>query len=339
MKKPGKSLLFSVLALTLTGCIMPWEKDDETNHYRSYEPITGKFVLHDWANKRQEYHDTYFEFDGSKDHYYMKYYENGELKKEGKIAKIISKTDELGKWTNNLHINVETNGNSNDHISTYTESFAPLNQFRILEEYRRFDERYYLSELPYALGTYVREGAEYKAETYHTNEYDCLVPSDKRINVAFDGTFKMDDDHYFYFLSPKGWILPDEYGYFYDSYFQYYAPGLEKPIEGFADGWLTENHGYQINLKLNRNSVNDWKYPDQKLYLGYYYYDAQGIIDYKYGTVDYSDSVVKEFTFEKISRGWSEEEWNKYVAGKEDLPDPVQYGFVGGTYKNAAIES
>ena len=118
MKKLVKSLLFPIIALTLTGCPMPWEKDDETNHYRYYDAITGKFVLHDWADKRQDYHDTYFEFDGSKGNFYMKYYENGELKKEGKIAKIISKTDELGKWTNNLHSNVEANSKFNDHIST-----------------------------------------------------------------------------------------------------------------------------------------------------------------------------------------------------------------------------
>ena len=191
------------------------------------------------------------------------------------------------------------------------------------------------------MGTYVREDAEYKEEAYHTNKYDCLVPSDSRINIAFDGTFKMDDDHYFYFLSPRGWSLPDEYGYFYESYYQYYAPGLEKPLEGFAEGYLSsvEGRGYVITLEVNRNSVNDWKYPDQKLYMGYPYTDDRGILDYKYGTVDYSDGIVKEFTFEKISRSWSDGEWNKYISGKEDLPDPVQYGFVGGTYKNAALEA
>ena len=254
------------------------------------------------------------------------------------MNKIVTYEDKIGKWCNNLHFNFEINKTTYYHMSTYTESFEPINQFRVLEEYKGFDERFYLSELPYVIGTYVREGAEYKEEAPHTNTYDCLTPSDSRINIAFDGTFKLDNDHYFYFLSPRGWTLPDEFGYFYESYYQYFAPELEKPLEGFASGWKTENRGYQIFLKLNRNSVNDWKYPDQQLYLGYPYTDERGILDYKYGTVDYSDGIVREFTFEKISRSWSDDEWNKYVAGKADLPDPVQYGYVGGTYINVALQ-
>ena len=338
MKKPMKFLCFPILALVLSGCYMPWEKDTDEQHLRFYEPITGKFVLHDNLDKRESYTDTYFIFDGTKGVMSMKYYENGKLKSEARINKIVTYEDKIGKWCNNLHFNFEIDKKTFYHMSTYTESFEPLNQFRVLEEYKGFDERFYLSELPYVLGTYVREDAEYKEERYHTNEYDCLVPSDSRINIAFDGTFKMDDEHYFYFLSPRGWTLPDEYGYFYDSYFQYYSPELEKPLEGFANGWKTENHGYQINLKINRKSVNEWKYEDQMLYMGYPYRDERDILDYKYGTVDYSDGIVKSFEFEKICRHWSEEEWKKYVKENEDLPDPVQYGYVGGVYKNAALE-
>lgn len=341
MKKVRFSLIFSLISVALSGCYMPWEKDTDEQHLRSYEPITGKFVLHDNLDKRYSYHDTYFVFDGTKRVMTMKYYENGELKSEGKMNKIVTHEDRIGKWCDNLHFNFRIDGKNYYHMSTYTESFEPLNQFRVLEEYKGFDERFFLSELPYVMGTYVREDAEYKEEAYHTNADDCLVPNDSRINIAFDGTFKMDDEHYFYFLSPKGWTLPDSYGYFYDSYYQYFAPGLDKPLEGFANGYLStvEGRGYVINLKVNRNSVNEWKYPDQALYMGYPYTDDRGILDYKYGTVDYSDGIVKEFTFEKISRSWSDGEWNKYISGKEDLPDPVQYGFVGGTYKNAALEA
>ena len=337
MKKLVKILCFPILALVISGCYMPWEKDTEEEHLREYEPITGKFVLHDTLDKRYEYHDTYFIFDGSRNVKTVKYYENGELKREGQFNKILTYKDRIGKWCDNLHLNIKIDSKTYEHISTYTESFEPLNQFRILEEYEGFDTRFYLSELPYVMGTYVREGAEYKEEAYHTNKYDCLVPSDSRINIAFDGTFKMDDDHYFYFLSPRGWTLPDEYGYFYESYYQYYAPGLEKPLEGFAEGYLSsvEGRGYVISLEVNRNSVNDWKYPDQKLYMGYPYTDDRGILDYKYGTVDYADGVVNSFTFEHISRSWSDNEWNKYISGKEDLPDPIQYGYVGGTYVRA----
>ena len=339
MKKLMKILCFPILALVISGCYMPWEKDTEEEHLREYEPITGKFVLHDALDKRNEYHDTYFIFDGSRNVKTVKYYENGELKREGQFNKILTYKDRIGKWCDNLHLNIKIDSKTYEHISTYTESFEPLNQFRIVEEYKGFDTRYFLSELPYVMGTYVREDAEYKEEAYHTNEYDCLIPSDSNINIAFDGTFKLDDTHYFYFLSPRGWSLPDNYGYFYDSYYQYFSPDLDKPLEGFANGYLStvEGRGYVINLKVNRNSVNEWKYPDQMLYMGYPYYDDRGILDYKYGTVDYSDGLVKSFTFEKISRSWSDEEWNKYISGKEDLPDAVQYGFVGGTYTNVLV--
>ena len=332
-----KLLLFPFFSIILTGCVMPWEKDTETEHFRSYEPITGKFVLHDNLDKRYEYHDTYFIFNGAKGVYSVKYYENGELKTDAKLSKIVTHADRIGKWCNNLSIGIEINKRTYYHISTYTESFEPLNQFRIIEEYKGFDERFFLSELPYVMGTYVREDAEYKEEAYHTNTDDCLIPSNSRINVAFDGTYKLDDEHYFYFLSPRGWNLPDEFGYFYESYYQYFAPGLDKPLEGFAEGYFSsvEGRGYVINLEVNRNSVNDWKYEDQKLYMGYPYTNEQGILDYKYGTVDYSDSIVKSFTFEKISRSWSEGEWKKYLAKEAELPDPVQYGYVGGTYTRA----
>ena len=332
MKKFLKLLLIPFTTLLLTGCVMPWEQDTDEEHFRSYEPLTGKFVLHDNLDKRYEYHDTYFVFNGAKGVFSIKYYENGELKTDAKLSKIVTHNDRIGKWCNNLSIGIEIDKRTYYHMSTYTESFEPLNQFRIIEEYKGFDERFYLSELPYVMGTYVREGSEYKEEAYHTNTNDPLVANDNRINVAFDGTYKLDDEHYFYFLSPRGWVLPDNFGYFYDSYFQYFAPGLNKPLEGFANGWKTEKNGYQINLKVNRNSVNEWKYPDQMLYMGYPYTDEQGILDYKYGSVDYLDGVVNSFTFEKISRSWSDGEWNKYISGKEDLPDPVQYGYVGGTY-------
>ena len=340
MKKLTKILCFPILTLVMSGCYMPWEQDTDEQHLRSFEPITGKFVLHDNLDKRYSYTDTYFVFNGTKGDFTMKYYENGELKREGNFNKIVTYEDRIGTWSDNLHLNIKIDSKTYDHISTYTESLEPLNQFRILEEYKGFDERYYLSELPYAMGTYVREGEQFVEEKYHNNEPDRIVPTEEDFTVALNGTFKLDDDHYFYFLNPRGWCMPGYSGYFYDSYWQYFAPTLEKPVEGFATACTSavEGRGFVINLKYNRNSVNEWKYVDQAYYMGYPYRDAQGIIDYKYGTIDYSDGVIKEFTFEKVSRNWTEGEWNEYVSGKADLPDPIQYDFIGGTYRNAALE-
>lgn len=341
MKKLFKVLFIPVVALVLSGCYMPWEKDTDEEHLRYYEPITGKFVLHDNLDKRYEYHDTYFEFNGSRGAMTVKYYENGELKREGRFNKVLTYKDRIGTWSDNLHLNIKIDSKTYEHISTYTESFEPLNQFRIIEEYTKFDERYYLSELPYVMGTYVREGEQYVEEKYHTNDPDRMIPTEDIFTVALNGTFKLDENHYFYFLSPKAWSMPGSGSYFFDSFWQYYSPNLEKPIEGFAVGFKSsvDGRGCVINLKYNRNSVNEWKYVDQAYYMGYPYLDDQGIIDYKYGTVDFSDGILKEFTFEKVSRNWTESEWNDYVAGKADLPDPIQYDFVGGTYKNVALEN
>ena len=336
MKKLMKILCFPILALVISGCYMPWEKDTEEEHLREYEPITGKFVLHDALDKRYEYHDTYFIFDGSRNVKTVKYYENGELKREGQFNKILTYKDRIGKWCDNLHLNIKIDSKTYEHISTYTESFEPLNQFRILEEYKGFDERFFLSELPYVMGTYVRENAEFVEEKPHTNTYDMLIPTEDRFTAALDGFYKLDDEHYFYFLCPRGWCLPDEWGYFYPSYYQYYAPNLEKPLEGFAKGFKNSlKERLEINLRINRNSVNEWKYDGTSLYMGYPYLDDQGIIDYKYGTVDFSNGSLNSFTFEHVSIDWTEDQWNKYVKGEADLPDPIQYDFVGGTYSKA----
>ena len=332
MKKLVKILLFPLIAATLTGCPMPWEKDTDEEHYRYFDAITGKFVLHDALDKRVEYHNTYFEFDGSKGNFSMKYYENGELKKEGKFEKILSRRDRFGKWCNNFHLGINLGGNKFDHISTYTESFDPLNQFRILEEYQSFDHRYFFSELPYVMGTYVREGVEYKEESPNTNTIDFTIPTENNFTAALSGKYQLDEDTYFYFHCPNGWELPDGY-YFYDAYFQYYSPSLEKPLEGFAMGYNNQYHGLQISFKYLRNGVDWGKNPETHLSLSYPYFDDQGILDYKYGTVDFSNGVLNSFTFEKISRGWSEGEWKKYTKGEiDELPDPVQYDYIGGTY-------
>jgi len=156
-----KSLLFILSLLfifMLSSCDMISEmfnKDNDKIHSSSYEPITGKYNLYDALDKRSNYENTYFEINGSKGNFSLKYYENGELKKSGSINRIVTYQDKIGKWTDNLHINVKVN-NESEHISTYTESLDPIDQFRIIDEYDSRDKRYYLSELPYVMGTYVR---------------------------------------------------------------------------------------------------------------------------------------------------------------------------------------
>ena len=339
MKKIIKLFVVPLLLVSLTGCDFLddlFEKEDENNHPKSYEPITGKFVLHDALDKRVTYTDTYFEIDGSKDNFSLKYYENGALKKEGAIVKIVTRQDRIGKWTDNLHLNVKV-GKINDHISTYTESFEPLNQFRIIDEYYG-DAKYYLSELPYVMGTYVREGKEFIEEKPNTNKPDYLIPTDNYFTAAINGEYRLDDDHYFYFLNSRGFPVPD--GHLYESYFQYYSSALDKPIEGFIWGYSASGANSvkrkDFFIRTYRDTV-DWG-KEQPGRISFYYNTFEGHGEdtdmlFHYGEIDFSNGVLNSFTFEHLSRPWTDAEWKPYLSGEVDrMPDNILYDFKGGTY-------
>ena len=325
-----KSLLFLIPLLALSGCSL-FEGDSSDVHKDEYEPITGKFVLYEALDKRYTYTDTYFELDGSKGNFSLKYYENGSLKKEGKLARVVARENNVGTWSDNLHFNVKVKNGSNEHICTYTESFDPLNQFRIIQEYDSRDQKYYLSETPYVLGTYVREGASYVQEAPNKNKDDYITPTLKNFTSALDGTYRLDDDHYFYFVSPKGWYTAN--GTFLDSYFQYYSSSLDKPIEGFAKG-NTFDEGSVISFKTLKDSVDWGKGTEGRIVFGYYTFtESDQMIDH-FGSVDFSDGVVNSFTFEHLSRRWTDKEWDLYTKDESyHLPDAILYDYIGGTYQ------
>ena len=341
MKRFVKTIMLPVLLLSLSGCGLfegLFEKDDDVTHTKSYEPITGKFVLYDALDKRFTYHESYFEINGSEENFSLKYYENGALKKEGKIQKLLTRTDRIGKWTDNLHFNVKA-GNRAEHISTYTESFEPLNQFRIIDEYYNpGDAKYYLSELPFVMGTYVREGEKFVEEKPNTNKTDYLVPTDNNFTAAIYGEYRLDDNHYFYFLNSRGFPVPD--GSLYESYFQYYSSELDKPIEGFIWGFTSEGSDKvrrkDFYIRTYRDSV-DWG-KEQQGRISFYYNTFKGNGEntemlFHYGEIDFSNGVLNSFTFEHLSRPWTDAEWKPYLSGEVDrLPDNILYEYVGGTY-------
>ena len=106
--KIRKLFLLLLSSFLLTGCGLSeiFEGDTDTIHKSSYEPITGKFLLYDALDKRYSYTDTYFDINGSKGNFSLKYYENGELKKEGVFQRIVTYPEKIGKVTNNLHFNI-----------------------------------------------------------------------------------------------------------------------------------------------------------------------------------------------------------------------------------------
>lgn len=327
-----KLLLLSLSSFILTGCGLSdlFGGDTDTIHKSSYEPITGKFVLYDALDKRYSYTDTYFDIDGSKGNFSLKYYENGQLKKEGQFQRIVTYEDKIGKIDENLHFNVKI-GNTSEHIGTYTECFDPIDQFRIVEEYSGSDSKYYLSELPFVMGTYVREGKEYKKETLKEGETNYLTPSKKCFTNGLNGYYKLDDEHYFYFLAPG---VNDLYAY---AFFQYYSPSLEKPLEGFVEGKTYSEPEERTGLFItySRKVLFDKVYQDKanEVMFGYYSFDDNDNMIDHWGTVDFSDGEVKSLSFEHLSRNWTDQEWDLFTKDESyHMPDPIIYEYVGGTY-------
>ena len=341
MNKFLKVMSLPLLVISLTGCDLIEEifgGDKEGQYTKEFNEITGKYVLYENEDKRFTYTDTYFEIDGSKGNFSLKYFENGKLKKEGSIAKIVTRKEDIGKWSDNLHLNVKV-GKTNDHICAYTESLSPINQFRIIDEYYNpGDAKYYLSELPYVMGTYVREGEKFVEEKPNTNKTDYLIPTEKDFTAAINGKYALDDEHYFYFLNSRGFSTAD--GSLCESYFQYYSSALDKPIEGFIWGFSAEGSDKvrrkDFFIRTYRDSVNWGK--EQPGRISFYYNTFEGHGEdtemlFHYGEIDFSNGVLNSFTFEHLSRPWTEEEWKPYLSGKVDrLPDNILYDYVGGTY-------
>ena len=337
-------VLIPLLSLCLTGCGLLealFEKDTDVIHTKSYEPATGKYVLYEALDKRiTDISNTYFDIDGK--NMTLKYYENGVLKKDGEIQKLLTRSDYIGYYSDVLHFNVKI-GKTAEHISCYTESIDPINQFRIIEEYYNpGDALYYLSELPYIMGTYVREGEAFVAEQPHKNDKDYLTPDDENFTAAINGKYALDENHYFYFLNPRGWATPN--GKFHESFFQYYSSKLDKPIEGFIWGYSAEDIDNVVRksfyIRTYRDSV-DWG-KEQPGRISFYYNTFEGNGEntemlFHFGEIDFSNGVMNSFTFEHLSRPWTDAEWKPYLSGEVDrLPDNILYDYVGGTYTKVA---
>ena len=69
---------------------------------------------------------------------------------------------------------------------------------------------------------------------------------------------------------------------------------------------------------------------------GYNTFDENDRMREHWGSIDFSDGQLKSFTFEHLSRSWTDDEWNKYLSDENyQLPDAILYDYVGGTYYKA----
>ena len=318
MKKLVCLLLVLVVGcapFALAGCDMLggiFGGGDNDIHTNEYDPITGKFVLYKAADARVDTSNTYFEIDGSKGNFSLKYYQNGLLKKQGVFQKVIAKQDKIGYWCDNLHLNIKCDDGSYEHIGAYTESFEPLNQFRIIDEYNGGKEeyRYFYSQLPFVLGTYLREGATFVEEQPNKNDVDRTKPTLEDYTSELNGKYQLDENHYFYFVSPAGYVLKD------GPYLESIAP----PRVYFS--YSTEASYYDAL----EDTIN-------ALMFGYNTFDENDRMRDHWGSIDFSDGQLKSFTFEHLSRSWTDDEWDKYLSSDDyKLPDAILYEYVGGTY-------
>ena len=344
MKKLGFCLfaLVAVLCLgALVGCDLSailGGGDSDTVHTSSYEPITGKFLLYEAADERVDPAGTYFEIDGSSGNFSLKYYENGALKVEGVFQRVVTRPDGVGYMTDNLHFNLKCeDGARYLHVGAYAETFDPVDQFRILEEYTggKTEEKFFYSELPFVLGTYLREGAEYKPEAADRNTPAHATPTLEQFTAALDGKYALDGEHYFYFISPRGYTGKN--GFYLDSYFQYFAPGLEAPLEGFVRG-LTAKDSLappRLTFTYSKESLYYKSHADTEktLMFGYSTFEEDGDMREHYGAIDFGGGVLHSFSFEHLSRSYTEAEWDKFTSDESyRMPDAILYEYAGGEY-------
>lgn len=333
MKKIIRLLALPLLITALTSCDDIFGGNNSEIHTKSYEAVTGKFVLKEVTDKRVTIGDTYFDIDGSQGNFTLKYYENGTLKKEGKMNRVVTREKYLGEVKDTLHFNINCDGKS-EHISTYAESLDPINQFRIIEEYVGSNYKYYLSELPFIMGTYVREGQELQEEKPTVS----MEPTIENFNFALDGKYALDEQTYFYFVSPKAnnFALGPHM-----SYFQYYSSSLTKPLEGFVNGKTYTNVDGQTRLNITYGHAVEeskaFKDTSETVLFGYYSFDENDRMVEHWGTVDFSNGELHSFSFERLSREWSEEEWDLFTKDESyHMPDPTISDYIGGTYTKVA---
>lgn len=191
MKKVLSFLLILLLSFSLTGCaLVEYFQNKQYEVHLGDGKNTVKWHLVSSDNAYRAVESAHFEFDKKT----FKYYENGVLKKEGDYSATY-----FGLENSNtpLHLNLNFGKNENglsifDYIDCYTEDDKnALGQFTVVSEGYHIEplrsggvpvRDYHLSDMPYAFGTYVREGAE--QYTYQNGKVNYLG------SAKLDGTFR-----------------------------------------------------------------------------------------------------------------------------------------------------
>ena len=202
MKRILTLALTVLLVLSLAGCALSELFNDKENVVDLGNGDTAvRWNLVENDNEFRPVNSAYFEFTKGA----FKYYENGELKKEG-----THRITFFGVESSNapLHLNLNFGNDEKgfsvyDYVDCYTEDTKDaLRQFTIISEgYHVEAERmggvpvrdYHLSDMPYAFGTYVKEGCEpYEYQNGRVNYLEA---------AKLVGRFYDENGNSFYFLN------------------------------------------------------------------------------------------------------------------------------------------
>ncbi len=247
MKRIIAILFAFLMAFGLYGCAFLEMFNDKKNIVDLGEG--ENFIKWNLVCNNNEYRpveSAYFEF--SKDKF--RYYENGVLKKEGSHRiTYYGLENEISP----LHLNLEFGKDSTglsifDYIDCYTEDLKDeFRQFTIMSEGYHIKplrqggvpvRSYHLSEMPYAFGTYVKEGAE--SYTYKNGKANYLN------SAKLDGTFCDENGNKFYFANNS--YSANAQSVSYTVYMRYENNQNDTFIEGtirvsyFNDFYTDERH-------------------------------------------------------------------------------------------------
>jgi len=224
-------LLVSTMCFGFAGCALLEMFDDNKNVVDLGDGETAvKWNLVSNNNKLSNVQNAYFEFDSKN----FKYYEDGVLKKQGEHHITYEGPENtISPLTLVLNFGKDDDGfRIFDYLECYTEDTKEgLHQFTIMSEGYHIDppraggvpvRDYHLSSMPYAFGTYVKEGT---TETAYKNG------KANYLNCAkLDGTFVDELGNSFYFANNS--FCSDPQGVSYTIYMRYENATTGTFVEG-----------------------------------------------------------------------------------------------------------
>lgn len=226
MKKLLALLLALLAVFSLSGCALLELMEDEKNAVQlggDGEAVRWNLVSQDNALGTVE--SAYFEFEKNA----FRYFENGALKREGDLRVTYFGAEGA---VSPLNICLYLNEEEFDYITCYTEDAREsLCQFTVMAEGYRIEpvrtggvpiRDYHVSEMPYAFGTYVKEGGE--ARPYENGKANYLG------SAALDGLFEDAEGNRFYFLNNS--FSFDPQSVHYTVYMRYESKAAGTAVEG-----------------------------------------------------------------------------------------------------------